>query len=166
MVMMTITAINVSAQPEPSSVSATDSLSIPDEPVIIKKSPRRYMFLELDSNELRGLRIDSLRIVIIRTLDSISKTKNFRLVNKTKFFLTNGGEFSLKEFKKGAFEFSGTCGCDIYRITLRDVYWDRLGKKFRFKFGTVFYGDPGVELNIVEPRYIEFLKRLRTPINK
>lgn len=160
MVLMTVTT-NVQAQPQPQQ-APLQSTNI-EEPAVKKKAPRRFMFLELDSNDLRDMRIDSLRTLIIRTLDSISETKSYYFIGKVKFFRTYGGEFKTREIYQGNTEFSGSCGCDYYIFDLRSVSWDRIGKKFKLKFGTVFYGD---DKNIVEPRFIQFLKNIRTPIIK
>ena len=158
MVLMTVITVNVYAQPVNQVPSQSASS---EEPVVKKKTPRRFMFLELDSNDLRDMRIDSLRTLIIRTLDSIYETKNYYFIDRVKFFRTYGGEFKTREIYQGNTEFSGSCGCDYYIFDLRNVSWDRIGKKFKLKFGTVFYGD---NINIVEPRFIQFLKNIRTPI--
>jgi|GEM_PF-5894758 len=161
MVLMTVITFNVYAQP---ANQAPPQSTNSKEPVIKNKAPRRFMFLELDSVDLRDMRIDSLRKLIYKTLDSLSETKNVFISNKETFYRIYGGEFRVRELTRGQTEFLGNCGFDIFWFSLRDVLFDRLGKKFRLKFGTVFYGDKGVEISVVEPRLIQFLKCIRTPI--
>ena len=162
MVLMTVITFNVYAQPENLAPFQTASS---EKPVIKNKAPQRFMFLELDSVDLRDMRIDSLRKLIYKTLDSLSETKNVFVSNNETFYKIYGGEFRVRELTKGHAEFLGNCGFDIFWFSLRDVLFDRLGRKFRIKFGTVFYGDKDVDISVVEPRFLEFLKRIRTPLS-
>lgn len=150
---MTITTINIHAQPK-------------NKEIEFGSRPRGYVPFKLDSLDLRDVRIDYLRKLILRSLDSISETNNYYFLNTIKYFRILGGEFKVKKLYPGNFEYSGTCGLDNYRFNLREVYWDRNGKKFQLKFNTIFYGDKEVEISIVEERFIEFLKIIRTEIKK